>query len=129
MSVRQFYNIFREREECFIVYFLYFQDNKNHCFDVVYHIMKYGLVTSQEVTEYFRERSYIEEINSKMMTKLANKACSVRDVFMVHLHPFELFLWISLSICHHWMEFERPMKSTCKRFPDTEEGGTYQANA
>uniref|UniRef100_A0A1L8DXR9 Putative proline-serine-threonine phosphatase-interacting protein pstpip n=1 Tax=Nyssomyia neivai TaxID=330878 RepID=A0A1L8DXR9_9DIPT len=54
----------------------YFWGEKNNGFDVLYHNMKYGLVASKEMTEFFRERSNIEESNSKMMTKLANKAGS-----------------------------------------------------
>lgn len=38
--------------------------------------MKYGLVASKELSEFFREKSNIEETNSKLMTKLANKAGS-----------------------------------------------------
>lgn len=38
--------------------------------------MKYGLVASKELSDFFREKSNIEEQNSKLMTKLANKAGS-----------------------------------------------------
>lgn len=38
--------------------------------------MKYGLVASKELSDFFREKSNIEEHNSKLMTKLANKAGS-----------------------------------------------------
>lgn len=38
--------------------------------------MKYGLVASKELSEFFREKSNIEESNSKLMIKLANKANS-----------------------------------------------------
>lgn len=52
------------------------QGDKNSGFDVLYHNMKYGLVASKELSEFFREKSNIEETNSKLMTKLANKAGS-----------------------------------------------------
>lgn len=52
------------------------QGDKNNGFDVLYHNMKYGLVASKELSEYFRERSTVEENSSKLMTKLANKAGS-----------------------------------------------------
>lgn len=52
------------------------QGDKNSGFDVLYHNMKYGLVASKELSEFFREKSNIEESNSKLMTKLANKAGS-----------------------------------------------------
>lgn len=38
--------------------------------------MKYGLAASKELSEFFREKSNIEESNSKLMTKLANRAGS-----------------------------------------------------
>lgn len=38
--------------------------------------MKYGLSATKELAEYFRERSNLEEYNSKLLTKLANKAGS-----------------------------------------------------
>lgn len=38
--------------------------------------MKYGLNASKELSDFFREKSNIEESNSKLMTKLANKAGS-----------------------------------------------------
>ena len=38
--------------------------------------MKFGLVASKELSEFLREKSNIEEHNSKLMTKLANKAGS-----------------------------------------------------
>lgn len=38
--------------------------------------MKYGLVASKELSEFLREKTNIEETNSKLMTKLANKAGS-----------------------------------------------------
>lgn len=43
---------------------------------MLYHNMKYGLVASKELSDFFREKSSIEETNSKLMTKLANKAGS-----------------------------------------------------
>lgn len=36
--------------------------------------MKFGLVASKELSEYFRERSSLEEHNSKILSKLAHKA-------------------------------------------------------
>lgn len=38
--------------------------------------MKYGLVANKELSEFFREKFNIEETNSKLITKLANKAGS-----------------------------------------------------
>lgn len=50
------------------------QGEKNSGFDVLYHNMKFGLVASKELSEFFREKSNIEEQNSKLMSKLAHKA-------------------------------------------------------
>ncbi|XP_039297957.1 F-BAR domain only protein 2 [Nilaparvata lugens] len=52
----------------------YFWGDKNNGFDVLYHNMKYGLVASKELTEFLRERSNIEENNSKLLGKLAKQA-------------------------------------------------------
>ncbi|KAK3923074.1 F-BAR domain only protein 2 [Frankliniella fusca] len=52
----------------------YFWGEKNNGFDVLYHNMKYGLVASKEFAEFLRERSTIEENNSKMLAKLAKQA-------------------------------------------------------
>ncbi|KAM7360769.1 F-BAR domain only protein 2 isoform 2-T2 [Cochliomyia hominivorax] len=52
----------------------YFWGEKNNGFDVLYHNMKYGLQASKELSDFFREKSSIEEHNSKLMSKLAHKA-------------------------------------------------------
>ncbi|XP_065354795.1 F-BAR domain only protein 2 isoform X4 [Calliphora vicina] len=52
----------------------YFWGEKNNGFDVLYHNMKFGLQASKELSEFFREKSSIEEQNSKLMSKLAHKA-------------------------------------------------------
>ncbi|XP_025830629.1 F-BAR domain only protein 2 isoform X3 [Agrilus planipennis] len=54
----------------------YFWGEKNNGFDVLYHNMKYGLVASKELADFFRERSNIEENNSKLFNKLAKQAGS-----------------------------------------------------
>lgn len=46
--------------------------------------MKYGLVASKDLSEYLKERVNVEENNSKLMTKLANKAttgCGAHGTF------------------------------------------------
>ncbi|XP_034253951.1 F-BAR domain only protein 2 isoform X4 [Thrips palmi] len=52
----------------------YFWGEKNNGFDVLYHNMKYGLTASKEFADFLRERSLIEENNSKMLAKLAKQA-------------------------------------------------------
>ncbi|XP_076261299.1 F-BAR domain only protein 2 isoform X7 [Rhynchophorus ferrugineus] len=49
---------------------------KNNGFDVLYHNMKFGLTASKDFAEFIRERSNIEENNSKLLTKLAKQASS-----------------------------------------------------
>ncbi|XP_058454408.1 F-BAR domain only protein 2 isoform X8 [Malaya genurostris] len=50
--------------------------DKNNGYEVLYQNMKYGLSATKELAEYFRERSNLEEYNSKLLAKLANKAGS-----------------------------------------------------
>ncbi|KAM3874153.1 F-BAR domain only protein 2 [Diretmus argenteus] len=56
----------------------YFLENfwgeKNNGFDVLYHNMKHGQISSKELTEFIRERSTIEEVYARSMTKLAKSA-------------------------------------------------------
>ncbi|XP_070706145.1 F-BAR domain only protein 2-like isoform X3 [Pempheris klunzingeri] len=56
----------------------YFLENfwgeKNNGFDVLYHNMKHGQISSKEVTDFIRERSTIEEAYARSMTKLAKSA-------------------------------------------------------
>ncbi|XP_055539236.1 F-BAR domain only protein 2 isoform X10 [Wyeomyia smithii] len=54
----------------------YFWGEKNNGYEVLYQNMKYGLSATKELAEYFRERSNLEEYNSKLLAKLANKAGS-----------------------------------------------------
>lgn len=68
--------------------------------------MKYGLIASKELSEYFRERSNIEETNSKLLSKLAKQAnsncaqgtfapfwgvlkCSAEKLSNLHQHMFQ----------------------------------------
>nr|XP_046230363.1 F-BAR domain only protein 2-like isoform X4 [Scatophagus argus] len=56
----------------------YFLENfwgeKNNGFDVLYHNMKHGQISSKELTDFIRERSTIEEAYARSMTKLAKTA-------------------------------------------------------
>ncbi|CAF95950.1 unnamed protein product, partial [Tetraodon nigroviridis] len=47
---------------------------KNNGFDVLYHNMKHGQISSKELTDFIRERSTIEETYARSMTKLAKTA-------------------------------------------------------
>ncbi|XP_029565784.1 F-BAR domain only protein 2 isoform X3 [Salmo trutta] len=56
-------------------YFLQnFWGEKNNGFDVLYHNMKHGQISSKELTEFIRERATIEEVYARSMTKLAKSA-------------------------------------------------------
>uniref|UniRef100_A0A8C7IWI2 F-BAR domain only protein 2 n=1 Tax=Oncorhynchus kisutch TaxID=8019 RepID=A0A8C7IWI2_ONCKI len=50
------------------------QGEKNNGFDVLYHNMKHGQISSKELTEFIRERATIEEVYARSMTKLAKSA-------------------------------------------------------
>ncbi|XP_045063974.1 F-BAR domain only protein 2 isoform X3 [Coregonus clupeaformis] len=56
----------------------YFLENfwgeKNNGFDVLYHNMKHGQISSKELAEFIRERATIEEVYARSMTKLAKSA-------------------------------------------------------
>uniref|UniRef100_A0AAY5EFM3 F-BAR domain only protein 2 n=2 Tax=Electrophorus electricus TaxID=8005 RepID=A0AAY5EFM3_ELEEL len=47
---------------------------KNNGFDVLYHNMKHGQISSKELADFIRERVTIEETYSRSMTKLAKTA-------------------------------------------------------
>ncbi|KAJ1209117.1 hypothetical protein NDU88_004496 [Pleurodeles waltl] len=51
-----------------------FWGEKNTGFDVLYHNMKHGQITTKELTEFIRERSTIEEVYARSMSKLSKSA-------------------------------------------------------
>ncbi|XP_074546020.1 F-BAR domain only protein 2 isoform X7 [Halichoeres trimaculatus] len=51
-----------------------FWGEKNNGFDVLYHNMKHGQISSKELTDFIRERSTIEEAYARSMTKLVKSA-------------------------------------------------------
>ncbi|XP_041976992.1 F-BAR domain only protein 2 [Aricia agestis] len=80
--------------------------NEHNGYDILYQNMKYGLIASKELSEYFRERSNIEETNSKLLAKLAKQAnsncaqgtfapfwtvlkCSAEKLSNLHQHMFQ----------------------------------------
>nr|XP_033785103.1 F-BAR domain only protein 2 isoform X2 [Geotrypetes seraphini] len=56
----------------------YFVDNfwgeKNNGFDILYHNMKHGQISTKELADFIRERSTIEEVYSRSMIKLSKSA-------------------------------------------------------
>ncbi|XP_013195323.1 F-BAR domain only protein 2 [Amyelois transitella] len=80
--------------------------NEHNGYDILYQNMKYGLIASKELSDYLRERSNIEETNSKLLTKLAKQAnsncaqgtfapfwsvlkCSAEKLSNLHQHMFQ----------------------------------------
>ncbi|XP_029430580.1 F-BAR domain only protein 2 isoform X2 [Rhinatrema bivittatum] len=51
-----------------------FWGEKNNGFDVLYHNMKHGQISTKELADFIRERSTIEEAYSRSMIKLARSA-------------------------------------------------------
>ncbi|CAH1775418.1 unnamed protein product [Owenia fusiformis] len=51
-----------------------FWGEKNNGFDVLYHNMKHGQVSSKELSDFLRESCSVEESYSKLLTKLAKVA-------------------------------------------------------
>lgn len=58
------------------VIFVDYFANEHNGYDILYQNMKYGLIASKEFSDYLRERSNIEETNSKLLSKLAKQANS-----------------------------------------------------
>lgn len=52
------------------------QGDKNNGYEVLYQNMKHGVTASKELMEYFKERSNLDEHNSKVLLKLAHKVGS-----------------------------------------------------
>ncbi|XP_076844435.1 F-BAR domain only protein 2 isoform X2 [Brachyhypopomus gauderio] len=95
----------------------YFLENfwgeKNNGFDVLYHNMKHGQISSKELADFIRERSTIEETYSRSMTKLAKCASNfsqlgtfapVWDIFKVSTEK--------LASCH--MDLVRKLQELIK---------------
>ncbi|XP_031433363.1 F-BAR domain only protein 2 isoform X2 [Clupea harengus] len=95
----------------------YFLENfwgeKYNGFDVLYHNMKHGQISSKELTDFIRERSTIEDTYGKAMTKLAKSASNfsqlgtfapVWDVFKSSTEK--------LAVCH--LELVRKLQELMK---------------
>ncbi|XP_023678747.1 F-BAR domain only protein 2 isoform X6 [Paramormyrops kingsleyae] len=58
-----------------MAYFLEnFWGEKNNGFDVLYHNMKHGQISTKELSEFIRERATIEEAYARSMTRLSKSA-------------------------------------------------------
>ncbi|XP_053533227.1 F-BAR domain only protein 2 isoform X6 [Ictalurus punctatus] len=90
-----------------------FWGDKNNGFDVLYHNMKHGQISSKELADFIRERATIEETYSRAMTKLTKTASNfsqlgtfapVWDVFKVSTEK--------LAVCH--MDLVRKLQDLIK---------------
>nr|XP_054508192.1 F-BAR domain only protein 2 isoform X5 [Agelaius phoeniceus] len=52
----------------------FFKGERNNGFDVLYHNMKHGHLSTKDLADFIRERATIEETYSRSMTKLAKSA-------------------------------------------------------
>uniref|UniRef100_A0AAY4ALX6 F-BAR domain only protein 2 n=1 Tax=Denticeps clupeoides TaxID=299321 RepID=A0AAY4ALX6_9TELE len=86
---------------------------KNNGFDVLYHNMKHGQISSKELTDFIRERVTIEETYGRSMTKLAKSASNFSqlgtfaplwDVFKTSTEK--------LAVCH--LELVRKLQELIK---------------
>ncbi|XP_061657005.1 F-BAR domain only protein 2 isoform X2 [Syngnathoides biaculeatus] len=95
----------------------YFVDNfwgeKNNGFDVLYHNMKHGQISSKELTDFIRERSVIEEAYARSMTKLVKTAGNFSQLG-TFAPLWEVFKGSTekLAICH--MELVRKLQELIK---------------
>ncbi|KAF4073144.1 hypothetical protein AMELA_G00255500 [Ameiurus melas] len=90
-----------------------FWGDRNNGFDVLYHNMKHGQISSKELADFIRERATIEETYSRAMTKLTKTASNfsqlgtfapVWDVFKVSTEK--------LAVCH--MDLVRKLQDLIK---------------
>uniref|UniRef100_A0A671LGC2 F-BAR domain only protein 2 n=1 Tax=Sinocyclocheilus anshuiensis TaxID=1608454 RepID=A0A671LGC2_9TELE len=90
-----------------------FWGDKNNGFDVLYHNMKHGQISSKELSEFIRERATIEEAYSRSMTKLAKTAsnCSQLGTFAPVWDVFKQSTE-KLAACH--MELVRKLQELIK---------------
>nr|XP_006002382.1 PREDICTED: F-BAR domain only protein 1-like [Latimeria chalumnae] len=79
----------------------HFWGEKNSGFDILYHNMKHGQISTKELAEYVRERTIIEETYSKSMSKLA-KIASNSSQLGTFAQMWDVFRISSdkLALCH-----------------------------
>ncbi|XP_061912931.1 F-BAR domain only protein 2 isoform X10 [Entelurus aequoreus] len=95
-------------------YFIeHFWGEKNNGFDVLYHNMKHGQISSKELTDFIRERSVIEEAYARSITKLAKTAGNFSQLG-TFAPVWEVFKGSTekLAVCH--MELVRKLQELIK---------------
>ncbi|XP_037674205.1 F-BAR domain only protein 1 isoform X1 [Choloepus didactylus] len=91
----------------------HFWGEKNHGFEVLYHSVKQGPVSTKELADFIRERATIEETYSKAMAKLSRLASSGAPVG-TFAPLWEVFRVSSdkLALCH--LELTRKLQDLIK---------------
>ncbi|XP_004384455.1 F-BAR domain only protein 1 [Trichechus manatus latirostris] len=91
----------------------HFWGEKNHGFEVLYHSVKQGPVSTKELAEFIRERATIEETYSKAMAKLSKLASNGTPVG-TFAPLWEVFRVSSdkLALCH--LELTRKLQDLIK---------------
>ncbi|XP_038215993.1 F-BAR domain only protein 2 [Zerene cesonia] len=102
--------------------------NEHNGYDILYQNMKYGLIASKELSEYLRERSNIEESNSKLLAKLAKQAnsncaqgtfapfwgvlkCSAEKLSNLHQHMFQKVSELVKDVARYAEELHKKHKA------------------
>ncbi|XP_077834550.1 F-BAR domain only protein 1 isoform X12 [Macaca mulatta] len=91
----------------------HFWGEKNHGFEVLYHSVKQGPISTKELAEFIRERATIEETYSKAMAKLS-KLASNGTPMGTFAPLWEVFRVSSdkLALCH--LELTRKLQDLIK---------------
>ncbi|XP_065731710.1 F-BAR domain only protein 1 isoform X1 [Phocoena phocoena] len=91
----------------------YFWGEKNHGFEVLYHSVKQGPISTKELADFIRERATIEETYSKAMAKLSKLASNGTSVG-TFAPLWEVFRVSSdkLALCH--LELTRKLQDLIK---------------
>lgn len=91
----------------------HFWGEKNHGFEVLYHSMKQGPISTKELADFIRERATIEETYSKAMAKLS-KLASNGTPMGTFAPLWEVFRVSSdkLALCH--LELTRKLQDLIK---------------
>ncbi|KAI2589653.1 FCH and mu domain containing endocytic adaptor 1, partial [Homo sapiens] len=91
----------------------HFWGEKNHGFEVLYHSVKQGPISTKELADFIRERATIEETYSKAMAKLS-KLASNGTPMGTFAPLWEVFRVSSdkLALCH--LELTRKLQDLIK---------------
>uniref|UniRef100_A0A2K6G8J0 FCH and mu domain containing endocytic adaptor 1 n=1 Tax=Propithecus coquereli TaxID=379532 RepID=A0A2K6G8J0_PROCO len=90
------------------------QGEKNHGFEVLYHSVKQGPISTKELADFIRERATIEETYSKAMAKLSKLAIGLWGPWWTFAPLWEVFRVSSdkLALCH--LELTRKLQDLIK---------------